>query len=109
MLLTEQTRNVYLNAKRNLTCHDKELVPKSLAKRVLATRDDRESIRGQASIDQLSLLRTSMRADIRIFTEPYKESLKPEDTAFLTSCKIDLTRQPWMDALAHHSEQRHDA
>ncbi len=109
MLLTEQTRNVYLNAKRNLTCLDKELVPESLAKRVLATRDDRESIRGQASIDQLSLLRTSMRADIRIFTEPYKESLKPEDTAFLTSCKVDLTQQPWTDALVHDSEKHHDA
>jgi hypothetical protein len=109
MLLTEQTRNIYLNAKRNLTCLDKELVPENLAQRVLATGADRESIRGKASIDQLSLLRTSMRADIRIFTEPYKESLKPEDTAFLASCKIDLTEKPWTNAFEPHSEQHHDA
>src|SRR4051812_47511837 len=34
MLLTEQTRNIYLNAKRNLTCVDDRLVPAALAKRV---------------------------------------------------------------------------
>jgi hypothetical protein len=109
MLLTEQTRNIYLNAKRNLTSPDIDLVPETLATRVLAANTDRELIRGQASIDQLSILRTSMRADIRIFTEPYKETLKPEDKAFLTSCKVDLTRQPWHDAVAHDSGQHHDA
>jgi hypothetical protein len=103
MLLTEQTRNIYLNAKRNLTCPDNELVPETLAQQVLAAQADRETLRGQASIDQLSLLRTSMRADIRIFTEPYKEALNPEDVTFLKSCKIDLTQQPWRAALERDS------
>ena len=103
MLLTEQTRNIYLNAKRNLTCPDEELVPETLAEHVLAAQADREALRGQASIDQLSLLRTSMRADIRIFTEPYKEALSREDLTFLESCKIDLSQQPWRDAIERNS------
>ena len=108
MLLTEQTRNIYLNAKRNLTCEDKDLVPEALAQQVVAakTASDREAIRGQASIDQLSLLRTSMRADVRIFTGPYKEALKPGDAAFLESCKVDLTQHPWRDALAPQTAPR---
>jgi hypothetical protein len=103
MLLTEQTRNIYLNAKRNLTCPDEDLVPEALAEHVLASQTDRETLRGQASIDQLSLLRTSMRADIRIFTEPYKEALNQEDVTFLKSCKIDLSQQPWQGALERDS------
>lgn len=106
MLLTEQTRNIYLNAKRNLTCPDDELVPETLARHILGSQAEREALRGQASIDQLSLLRTSMRADVRIFTEPYKEALSPEDVTFLESCKIDLTQQPWRGALERNSTHR---
>jgi len=61
MLLTEQTRNIYLNAKRNLTCPDDKLVPETLAQHVLASQADRETLRGQASIDQLSLLLDARR------------------------------------------------
>lgn len=102
MLLTEQTRNIYLKAKKNLTCPTEELVPESLAAR------DRDAVRGQASIDQLSLLRTSMRADIRIFTQPYDEELSPEDIAFLEASKVDLHRPPWRDARKRQSAH-HDA
>ena len=62
-LLTEATRNIYLNAKRNLTCPPENLVPKTLAEQIIR---DGDVARGQASIDQLSLLRTPMRADIGI-------------------------------------------
>jgi hypothetical protein len=103
MLLTEQTRNIYLAAKQNLTCADEELVPESLAQRVVR---DGDAVRGRASIDQLSLLRTSMRADIRIFTQPYDEELADDDIAFLTACKVDLRRAPWRDAISRQPMRR---
>jgi hypothetical protein len=87
MLLTEPTRNIYLRAKKNLTCPIEELVPESLAEQVAR---DGDAVRGQASIDQLSLLRTSMRADIRIYTQPYDEELSREDVAFLEACKVNV-------------------
>jgi hypothetical protein len=105
MLLTERTRNIYLTSKKNLTCANKDLVPESLAEQVVLGG---EAVRGQASIDQLSLLRTSMRADIRIFTQPYDEELSDEDIAFLRACKVDLRRAPWRDAISRQSA-RHDA
>ena len=97
MLLTEQTRNIYLKAKKNLTCPVSELEPSSLAERVSAAGD---AARGAASIDQLSLLRTSMRADVEIYTQPYDQSLSEDDVSFLQACNIDLGRPPWRDALA---------
>jgi hypothetical protein len=105
MLLTERTRNIYLNAKKNLTCPTEDLVPESLAEQVAREGD---AVRGQASIDQLSLLRTSMRADIRIFTEPFKETLKPADIAFLDASKVDLNSPPWREAIMRHPA-RNDA
>jgi hypothetical protein len=56
-----------------------------------------------AVLTQLSLLRTSMRADIRIFTEPYDEDLSDDDIAFLRACNVDLGRPPWRDAIARRS------
>ena len=78
-------------------------MPKSLSE--AASADD--AVRGQASIDQLSLLRTSMRADIRIFTQPYDEELSAEDIAFLKSSKVKLDRPPWKDALERQSAHKH--
>src|SRR5262249_29500000 len=103
MLLTEQTRNIYLKAKENLTCPAEQLMPSSLRDRVAAEGD---AARGWASIDQLSLLRTSMRADVEIFTQPYDEVLSQEDEAFLEACKVDLSQPPWRDARRAESVQR---
>jgi hypothetical protein len=102
MLLTEATRNIYLKAKANLTCPAKKLVPASLRDR--AAEDD--AARGWASIEQLSLLRTSMRADVEIFTQPYDEELSPDDVAFLEAAKVDLGRPPWRDAVRRESVTR---
>ena len=96
MLLTEQSRNIYLTAKRNLTCPDGELVPDALATRV---KTGGEAVRGEACKKQLSLLRSSLRADIRIYTDPYDESPSHEDVAFLKACKVKLDQQPWKRAL----------
>jgi hypothetical protein len=103
MLLTETTRNIYLKAKANLTCAPEKLVPDSLRDRVAADGDE---ARGWASIDQLSLLRTSMRADVEIFTEPYDEELSADDRAFLEACKVDLGHAPWRDATRRKSAHR---
>lgn len=102
MLLTETTRNIYLKAKTNLTCPAEKLVPASLRDRAAES----DAARGWASIDQLSLLRTSMRADVEIFTQPYDEELSPDDVAFLEACKVDLSRPPWRDAIRRESVQR---
>jgi hypothetical protein len=103
MLLTETTRNIYLKAKANLTCAPEKLVPDSLRDRVAA---DGDVARGWASIDQLSLLRTSMRADVEIFTEPYDEELSADDVAFLEACNVDLDHAPWRDATRRKSAHR---
>jgi hypothetical protein len=103
MLLTERTRNIYLKAKANLTCQAEKLVPASLGDRLAAEGD---AARGRASIDQLSLLRMSMRADVEIFTQPYDEELSPDDVAFLEACKVDLNLPPWRDAVRRESVQR---
>jgi hypothetical protein len=102
MLLTEPTRNIYLRAKANLTCPREELVPASLRDR--AAEDD--AVRGWASIDQFSLLRTSMRADVEISTQPYDEELSPADVSFLEACNVDLSRPPWRDAARRDSVKR---
>lgn len=106
MLLTEPTRNIYLGAKANLTCPAEKLVPASLRDRVAA---DGDAARGRASIDQLSLLRTSMRADVEIFTQPYDEELSRDDVAFLEACKVDLNRPPWRDAVRRRESVHQDA
>jgi hypothetical protein len=102
MLLTEPTRNIYLKAKTNLTCPPEELVPESLRDRAA----ENDAARGWASIDQLSLLRTSMRADVEIFTQPYDEELSPIDVSFLEACNVDLSRPPWRDAERRDDVQR---
>jgi hypothetical protein len=103
MLLTETTRNIHLKAKAKLTCAPEKLVPDSLRDRVAA---DGDVARGWASIDQLSLLRTSMRADVEIFTEPYDEELSADDVAFLEACNVDLDHAPWRDATRRKSAHR---
>jgi hypothetical protein len=96
MLLTERTRNIYLTAKRNLTCPVEKLEPASFKEQVALEGDTARSSR---SIRQLSLLRTSMRADVEIYTQPYEEELSPDDIEFLRACKVDLDRPPWRDAI----------
>jgi len=94
MLLAEETRNIYLVAKRNLICKVEDLEPSTLARRIRVSQEqDRE--RGEASTRQLSLLRTSMRGDLDIFTRPYGEDLSSEDREFLVACGVDLDREPW--------------
>ncbi len=102
MLLTQDSRNIYLKAKRNLTCPIDEVVPTLPA----GAAEDRKAARRRAVIDQFSLLRTSMRADLAIFTQPYDQALSGADEAFLAACRVDLTRRPWRDAKRGASTRR---
>jgi hypothetical protein len=94
MLLSLQTRNIYLAAKENLICGVDELEPAALARRV-RSNDDPDEVRGWASIRQLSLLRTSMRGDIAIYSSPWGQRLDTADKEFLIACGVDLNREPW--------------
>jgi len=95
MLLSRQTRNIYLKAKTNLVCAADKLVPRSLAKRPGIETD---AERSKVSVGQLSLLRTSMRADLKIFTKPYDQALDADDVEFLEACDVNLRRRPWRNA-----------
>jgi hypothetical protein len=100
MVLSEQTRNVYLAAKANLVCAPDELQPPALADRVGRLEGaDREAERGRASTRQFSLLRTSMRADL-VYTGPWGQRLDREDRQFLRACGVRQWRRPWRPSLA---------
>ena len=94
MLLSQETRNIYLVAKENLICGVDALKPASLQKKVQASKEP-DADRGSASIRQFSLLRTAMRGDIAIYTSPWGQKLDEEDRQFLDACRVDLNREPW--------------
>jgi hypothetical protein len=60
--------------------------------------DDPDTVRGNASIRQLSLLRTQTRADIEIYSSPWGKPLEDDDEAFLKACEVDLGQEPWRSA-----------
>jgi hypothetical protein len=100
MLLGEDARNIYLTAKANLTCPDADITPPLLAEQVESGAVDRSAISKQ----QLSILRSAIRADLRIFAEPYaprpeaEQEARARGRAFLVACDIDLTKKPWRGA-----------
>ena len=94
MLLSEETRNIYLTAKENLICAVEEIEPQSLGSRVgESPAPDVE--RGRASVRQFSLLRTAMRGDILIYTAPWGRGLGADDREFLAACGVDVGGKPW--------------
>lgn len=95
MLLTAQTRQIYLKAKLNLRCPDDQLFPPSLRTELPPDPVDRERWRGQLSQDQLSLLRTQMKADLAITGKVYSGLLSRRDIAFLEACGVTLAEEPW--------------
>jgi hypothetical protein len=90
MLLDSLTREIYLLAKQNLVCADKDLVPS--VKRSTALN---EKERAELSIRQLSLLRSQMKKDVEVYGIPFEAELTDEDKAFLVHCGADLRRAPW--------------
>jgi hypothetical protein len=100
MVMSEDTRSIYLTAKRNLTCDEHKLQPKSLCDEVAgAAAADQAAIRGAASVRQLSLLRTSMRADLLVYSGPWGQKLTRADRRFLSACGVRQWRRPWRPTL----------
>ncbi len=50
-------------------------------------------------VRQFSLLRTAMRADIRLYTTPWGSTLTEDDVAFLLACGVDIGQEPWRRSL----------
>lgn len=102
MVLSEGTRAIYLTAKNNLECDVREVQPKTL-RTALAAADaqQRDAMLGRAVVRQLSLLRTSMRADLLVYSGPWGRTLDAEDRRFLAACGISRWRRPWRPSLRH--------
>ena len=97
MLIAGATRSIYLTAKKNLVCDAAKIIPRSLAERI-GRAPNQDAARGEASVRQLSLLRTAMRADIAVYARPWGERLEEEDKEFLRACGVSLWRRPWRTA-----------
>jgi hypothetical protein len=97
MLLTQDTRQLYLMAKKNLVVDDAQVRPVAARERIagLATPAERERARGELAMRQLSLLRTQMKADLDIYGRMYGKEPDEEDRAFLRDCGLDPDRRPW--------------
>lgn len=95
MLLSPGTRNIYLAAKENLLCPPENFRPSSASADVARCERERE----KRVIRQLSLLRTSMRGDLAIYTTPWGSDLDDEDIAFLTACDVDPNGEAWRRSL----------
>jgi len=103
MLLADGTRTMFLKVKDNLYKPPEELEPKSFREEVRQAGDDRkEAIRGERAIDQLSLLRTRMKADLGVFGIHYGGNLTDNKKAFLTYCGEQLWRRPWRKPLGQY-------
>lgn len=96
MLLAGGTRAIYLAAKDNLVCPVAFYRPELTQKKLLKLQpEEQEAERGRLSIRQLSLLRSRMKADLRIYGVTYHLELNDDDKAFLTECGENLSSKPW--------------
>jgi hypothetical protein len=95
MLLTQDARSLYLTAKNNLVCPADEFLPART--RADVARSEAERLRHV--VRQFSLLRTAMRADIRLYTTPWGSALTDDDVAFLLACGVDIGQEPWRRSL----------
>lgn len=84
MLLSVDTRSIYLTVKTNLICKPDRFVPVSLA----ADVGGGEDARSEHVIRQLSLLRSAMRADLEVFGKPWGKPLDGVDREFLYACQV---------------------
>ncbi len=105
MLLANGTRTMFLSAKDNLV-FDPDSPPKRDAeepttnrfeKEISGIKDrrERETRHGKRAIQQLSLLRTRMKADLGVFGVHYGGTLKQPSKDFLKDCGENLRRRPW--------------
>jgi hypothetical protein len=107
MLLANGTRTMFLKVKDNLVRAPEELEPRSFRTEVLnAEVDKREAIRGERAIQQLSLLRTRMKADLGVFGIHYGGGLEDaHKKSFLKDCGECLWRRPWRKPFRQHAKE----
>ncbi|MGE5763300.1 MAG: hypothetical protein ACM3ZF_05320 [Mycobacterium leprae] len=109
MLLERTSRTVYLEVKDNLVRPLQDITPQRSRDRLQAMPPacvDRE--RGKLSQRQLSLLRTQLKSDLRIYARQsdlavYGTPYAPhgsEDSTFLEYCGVNVKRRPWSKASA---------
>jgi hypothetical protein len=79
MMLGEDTRGIYLTAKKNLICEVEEFVPASAREQIRGSEEERTS----QCVRQLSLLRSAMRADFEIFGKPWGREINDRDREFI--------------------------
>ena len=100
MLLAKGTRKMFLTVKDNLVLPASKLNPESFSTEVEKAKENEvDTIRGKRSIRQLSLLRTRMKSDFRIFGIPYGEELTASDKEFLRHCGEKRWKKPWRKIL----------
>ena len=113
MLLTSDSRNIFLKATMNL----KAKVPRDLEPAELrgwlrtfpgfsVSGDDHDVQFACLSVRQLSLLRSQMKADLAIYGKPYASKLKGHEVVFLEGCDISFRRRPWRTALPFSQQVR---
>jgi hypothetical protein len=110
MLLTRDTKVVYLNVKHNLICGPRDLRPAQLAEvadRIIKEElrkpgdpkmEDEEKVRGILAIKLISLLRTQLKSDLAIYGPTYSGPLKDYERCFLTCSGVDLRSKAWAEA-----------
>lgn len=84
MLLSVDTRSIYLTVKTNLICEPDRFVPVSLTDDVRVSDD----ARSEHVTRQLSLLRSAMRADLEVYGKPWGKPLDDLDREFLYACRV---------------------
>ena len=94
--LTADGQQIYFNAKKNLLSKPGSFFPATLAddlEKKPATIRDRAQ--GKLCQDQLSLLRTQLKKDVKFYGRPYGREPNEDELDFLRACKINVDAFPW--------------
>jgi hypothetical protein len=94
--LTADGQQIYFNAKKNLVSKPESFFPATLPnhpkKKPVPTRDREQ---GKLCQDQLSLLRTQLKKDVKFYGRPYGIKPNEDGLEFLRACKINVDTFPW--------------
>lgn len=82
MMLGDDTRGIYLAAKKNLICKVEEFVPQAARGQIRGSDEERT----KQCVRQLSLLRSAMRADFEVFGKPWGREVNDRDREFILEC-----------------------
>jgi hypothetical protein len=111
MLLEGTTRSLYLAVKDNLICPVEEFKPKAVRERLLRQPVEcQEWERGIVLIQQLSTLRTRMKADLDVYGPTYHTDAdhqsREDRIALLKCCSENPDGRPWEEPWYWRLRQR---